>query len=105
MSSYGPTPPEIDSITLLQPTIDLQSSLPNAFGRMMHSSRLSVPTMVKDKCPRLEPTYNNNYDPNESPRNDQPKDYSLYVQGEPLDLLVVPVMSSECERVFLLAQR
>jgi hypothetical protein len=84
MSSCGLTPLEIDSITSLLPTIDSQSSLPNVFGCMMQSNRLSLPTVVKDKCPRPEPTYNNNYNPNEPPRDDRPKDYSPYVQGEPL---------------------
>ena len=54
------------------------------FSRMIYNSRLSILTIVKDKCPRLEPTYNNNYDLNESPHNDQLKDYLLYIQGEPL---------------------
>ena len=61
-----------------------QSNPPNAFSVLIGGSRPVALTVVKDKCPRLEPIYNLNYNLDELPRSDLPKDYSLYVRGEPL---------------------
>jgi hypothetical protein len=53
-------------------------------GSLSDSSRPIIATVVKDKCPRPTPTYNNNYDPDEVPCDNLHKGYSPYVKGEPL---------------------
>lgn len=39
---------------------------------------------VRDRCNRLVPTYNRNYNPYEPPPEDRRPDYSPYTSGEPL---------------------
>ena len=84
MSSRASTPLEIDSITSQASASNSQSSLPNAFGRMMSSSQPASNIVVKDKCPRPTPTYNDKYNPEELPPDDLPENYSPYVRGESL---------------------
>jgi hypothetical protein len=84
MSSRTSTPLELDSITSQASASNSQTSLPNAFGRMMSSSQPALHIVVKDKCNRPEPTYNHNYDPDKVPRDDLPGGYSPYIFGEPL---------------------
>jgi hypothetical protein len=61
-----------------------ESSLPNAFGRMMAGKPKVQEVIRRDRCTRLEPTYNVNYNPFEKPPKDLPRGYSPYVFGEPL---------------------
>jgi hypothetical protein len=60
------------------------SSLPNVFGRMMAGKDKVQEVIYHDKCTRLEPIYNTNYNPYEKPPKGQPGGYSLYVFGKPL---------------------
>jgi len=66
---------------------NFQSDATDAFARIMGGSR-TIPNIVnivmKDKCPRPIPQYNDNYNPEEPPRPDLPSNYSPYVRGEPL---------------------
>ncbi len=61
-----------------------QTDTTDVFARMMGGSRPILNIVVKDKCPRLIPQYNDNYNPEEPPRADLPRNYSPYVRGEPL---------------------
>jgi hypothetical protein len=56
----------------------------NVFSVLIGSSKLAADTIVKDKCKRLIPTYNHNYNPDKLPPTDLPGGYLLYVFGEPL---------------------
>ncbi len=40
--------------------------------------------MIRDRCTRPVPVYNNNYNPYKTPREDLPPGYSPYVFKEPL---------------------
>lgn len=91
MSSRASSPLEILPNTPPTSTIDSQTSLPNAFGRIMAGTQSAVPKVVKDKCNRPTPTYNYNYNPDKVPRDNRPKGYSPYAFREPLydDRLVI----------------
>jgi hypothetical protein len=65
-------------------TVPSESSLPNAFGRMMAGKPKVQEVIRRDRCTRLEPIYNVNYNPFKKPPKDLPRGYSLYVFGEPL---------------------
>jgi hypothetical protein len=58
--------------------------LPDAFGLMMASIQSAAVTPVYDRCKRLIPIYNDNYNPSKPPLDGIDKKYSPYVYGEPL---------------------
>ena len=67
------------------------STLPSAFGRMMAaSSGISTPTapetptLLRDRCRRPVPIYNERYNPFQAPPADLDPEYSPYKNGEPL---------------------
>lgn len=60
-----------------------QSSIPNAFGRIMPGEKGRDP-ILRDTCIRPMPQYNTNYNPYAMPREDLPAGYSPYVFKEPL---------------------
>ena len=64
----------------------LQSAPENStvFLRIIGAKPPTTGPIVKDKCKRLKPTYNENYDPAKPPRIGLDPSYSLYVNGEPL---------------------
>ncbi len=64
--------------------VSQSSSLPNAFGRLIGSKGKEPEQQLRDHCKRPEPTYNTNYNPYESPREDLPGGYTPYVFNEPL---------------------
>ena len=61
----------------------LSTSLPNAFQRLLARGESKKP-IYRNTYIRLEPTYNDNYDPYKLRRSDLNKGYSLYTFGEPL---------------------
>ena len=64
-------------------TITSQSSIPNAFGRMMQGEKGRDP-VLRDTCLRVTLKYNTNYNPYATPSEDLPNGYSPYVFKEPL---------------------
>ena len=48
------------------------NALPNAFSQMMQAKPAVQKKQVRDRCRRLEPTYNFNYNPFKAPRDDLP---------------------------------
>jgi hypothetical protein len=84
MSSRATTPAESSnsrSGTSLAPSANTVTSV---FGRMMNAAPPQTGFSARDRCFRLTPIYNNNYDPNRAPPTDQHIGYSPYVYGEPL---------------------
>ena len=64
-------------------TTTSQSSLPNAFGRIMPGEK-GLDPILRDTCIRTTPQYNTNYNPYAIAREDLPARYSPYVFKEPL---------------------
>src|ERR1700733_7031462 len=94
MSSRDSTPFDIGSIGSQASAAALVSTLPSAFGRMMHTNRATAAPPKQDLCRRPTPTYNDNYNPYQVPSKDPDENYSPYVWGEPLydDRLVQHLM-------------
>jgi hypothetical protein len=61
-----------------------RSSLPSVFNRLINPNRASLDVRLRDKCRRLKPIYNSNYNSYEKPRSDLLSGYTLYVFPEPL---------------------
>ena len=68
------TPPTIDltSREAFAGPSELSNALPNAFSQMMQAKPAVQKKQVRDRCRRLEPTYNFNYNPFKAPRDDLP---------------------------------
>jgi hypothetical protein len=79
MFFYTFIPLELDSNASQAFASNSQTFLPNVFGRIISSSQPAAYIAIKDKCPRLTPTYNNNYNP-ELLRDNLLGDYSPYVR-------------------------
>ena len=60
------------------------SSLPNAFGRLIASRGVVQAAVQRDRCSRLVPKYNDNYDPYQPAKSGLPANYSPYDHREPL---------------------
>ncbi|PMD58455.1 uncharacterized protein K444DRAFT_614225, partial [Hyaloscypha bicolor E] len=60
------------------------SNIPNAFAQMMHGTPTEQRKGIRDRCNRLVPTYNRNYNPYKPPPEDRRPDYFPYTSGEPL---------------------
>jgi len=84
MSSNHSTPLENDTIASQAETIASESTLPSAFSRMMGPAPIGQSIQKRDRCVRLKPQYNNNYNPFQKPSDALRCDYSPYVFGEPL---------------------
>jgi hypothetical protein len=84
MGSRSSSPLELDSITSQASATTSGTPLPDVLARMMAPIRPATSTLMRDRCKRLEPTYNNKYDPNRPPPGDISIKYSPYVYGEPL---------------------
>jgi len=56
----------------------------NAFGVMMAPQTTAIPPVLRDRCFRPTPTYNENYDPTKPPNDTNKPNFSPYAFGEPL---------------------
>jgi hypothetical protein len=56
----------------------------DAFGIMMAPQTAGNPAILRDRCFRPTPTYNENYDPTKPPNPLNKAEYSPYAFGEPL---------------------
>ncbi len=86
MSSRDSTPLELLLLDLIAsrstPTPSM-SSLPNAFELLGRAEPIVAPTQ-QDRCFRLTPEYNNNYNPYKPPNINKLVDYSPFMPREPL---------------------
>jgi hypothetical protein len=82
MSSRQQSPLELGSMASQASATTSSTVLPNAFNRLMQTD--SLPAVKRDRCLRLPPTYNRNYDPFKPRPEDLPGGYSPYTFGEPL---------------------
>lgn len=84
MASGVPNP-AADSPIVLEPSpAPSDSTVTNAFGRMMNAPREPVRLSARDRCQRPPITFNHNYNPNEVPQANADPKYSPYSYGEPL---------------------
>jgi hypothetical protein len=76
-----------DATTPIPSDTTASSTPANAFTTLMGRGPNSVIQPIqhlRDRCNRPTPSYNFNYNPNESQRDDLPGGYSPYIRGEPL---------------------
>ncbi len=84
MSFRASTPFDLDASPFEASASTSKSTLPSAFGRMIQPNRPPTALLVRDRCTRPEPTYNDKYNPYVLPPSDLDKEYSPYAYGEPL---------------------
>jgi hypothetical protein len=79
-SILSETFPDIDDVLSDHPL----TKEPNTFTAIMRPAEPFPVKVIKDKCNRLTPIYNGNYNPEKLAPEDQLLDYSPYAFREPL---------------------